>query len=43
VSTCPSGALTLERKPESELTRVPATFQDTWRTIVRAQDGARTG
>ena len=33
VSTCPSGALTLERKSESELTRVPATFQDTWRII----------
>jgi len=37
VSTCPSGALTLVRKPESERTRVPATLDATWRTIVQAQ------
>lgn len=40
-STCPSGALTLVRKPESERTRMPATFDDTWRTIVEAQDAVR--
>jgi ferredoxin len=41
VSTCPSGALTLERKQESERTRVPPTLDDTWHTIVEAQDAAR--
>jgi NAD-dependent dihydropyrimidine dehydrogenase PreA subunit len=38
-STCPSGALTLVRKPDSELTQVPATFDATWRTIAQAQAG----
>ena len=37
VSTCPSGALTLLRKPDSERTRVPATIDDTWKEISRAQ------
>jgi len=41
VSTCPSGALTLGRKPESDRTQVPPTFEDTWRTIVAAQDAVR--
>jgi ferredoxin len=41
VSTCPSGALTLVRKPESERTRVPPTLDDTWHTIVAAQDAVR--
>jgi Na+-translocating ferredoxin:NAD+ oxidoreductase subunit B len=40
VSTCPSGALTLVRKPESERTRVPATFDAAWREIALAQGGA---
>ena len=39
VSTCPSGALTLARKPESERTRVPATLDATWRIISQAQAG----
>ena len=37
VSTCPSGALTLVRKPSSELTRVPIDLDATWRTISQAQ------
>jgi len=37
VSTCPSGALTLVRKPESELTRVPVDMTTTWKTISQAQ------
>jgi electron transport complex protein RnfB len=37
VSTCPSGSLTLTRKPQSARTRVPATLNDTWRIISRAQ------
>ena len=40
-STCPSGALTLVRKPESERTQVPPTFDDAWHTIVEAQDAVR--
>ena len=41
VSTCPSGALTLARKPGSELTEIPATVDDAWRMIVRARAQAR--
>jgi electron transport complex protein RnfB len=37
VSTCPSGALTLVRKPGSEQTQVPINFDATWRTISQAQ------
>jgi ferredoxin len=37
VTTCPSGALKLVRKPESDRTRVPATMNDTWRSISQAQ------
>jgi Na+-translocating ferredoxin:NAD+ oxidoreductase subunit B len=37
VTTCPSGSLVLTRKPESARTRVPATLDDTWRTISGAQ------
>ena len=33
VSTCPSGALTLHRKPDTKLYEPPSTMQDTWRTI----------
>jgi electron transport complex protein RnfB len=33
VSTCPSGALTLHRKPDTKLSEPPSTMQDTWRTI----------
>lgn len=33
VTTCPTGALALVRKPASDLTRVPATMEDTWRII----------
>jgi electron transport complex protein RnfB len=40
VSTCPSGALTLVRKPEAVQRETPATFFDTWHTI--ALDRART-
>ncbi len=39
VSTCPSGALTLTRKPESDRTLPPDTFTDTWRIIADAQAG----
>lgn len=38
VSTCPSGALRLARKPESDLTRVPPTMEDTWRMISRGRN-----
>lgn len=37
VTTCPAGALALVRKPASDLTRVPATMEDTWRIISRMQ------
>jgi len=37
VTTCPNGALTLERKPESVRTHVPATLGATWRIIARDQ------
>ena len=37
VSTCPSGALTLLRKPEGEQTPMPVTMDATWRTIAQAQ------
>jgi electron transport complex protein RnfB len=39
VSTCPSGALTLVRKPDSEWTLPPITIDATWRTIAEAQAG----
>ncbi len=42
-STCPSGALRLQRKPESAQPHVPATFDDTWRQIARAQAHPRPG
>ncbi|GAP12514.1 protein containg 4Fe-4S binding domain [Longilinea arvoryzae] len=38
VTTCPSGALTLVRKSESGLTRVPPTMEDTWRIISQTQN-----
>jgi Pyruvate/2-oxoacid:ferredoxin oxidoreductase delta subunit len=38
VSTCPSGALSLVRKPESALTLVPPTMEDTWRIISRGKN-----
>jgi len=37
VSTCPSGALSLVRKPESEGAQIPVTMDDTWRVISQAQ------
>jgi Fe-S-cluster-containing hydrogenase component 2 len=37
VTTCPSGALTLARKPESQQAPIPATIGDTWRIISQAQ------
>ena len=40
-TTCPSGALTLVRKPESTLTQVPVTFEDAWRKIAQAQAEAQ--
>jgi Pyruvate/2-oxoacid:ferredoxin oxidoreductase delta subunit len=36
VSTCPSGALTLVRKPDSERTQLPINMDATWRTIAQA-------
>ena len=39
VSTCPSGALTLVRKPDRELYHPPATLDATWRTIAQARMG----
>lgn len=41
VSTCPSGALTLLRKPAKKLYEPPSTMQETWRTI--ALDRAHSG
>jgi ferredoxin len=41
VSTCPSEALTLVRKPGTEQARPPATMDATWRIIAQAQDKAR--
>ena len=38
VSTCPSGALSLERKPESKLTKIPATIDATWHYISQSQN-----
>lgn len=35
VTTCPTGALSLTRKPENERTRVPATLMDTWQAIIK--------
>jgi electron transport complex protein RnfB len=40
VTTCPSGALSLVRKPESHRTYVPDTMDVTWRTIVHDQAGS---
>jgi len=37
VSTCPSGALSLVRKPDSERTPIPVTMDATWRIISQAQ------
>jgi Na+-translocating ferredoxin:NAD+ oxidoreductase subunit B len=37
VTTCPSEALTLVRKPESSRTRVPDTLDTTWRIIAQEQ------
>ena len=37
VTTCPSGALTLVRKPDSEWTQIPVTLDATWRIISQAQ------
>ena len=39
ISTCPSGALTLVRKPHSEWAQPPSTFEATWRAIAQAQAG----
>jgi NAD-dependent dihydropyrimidine dehydrogenase PreA subunit len=33
VTTCPSGALTLVRKPESDQVEIPDSFDATWKTI----------
>jgi len=41
VTTCPSGALSLTRKPESILTQVPATLDAAWQIIVQDQDRFR--
>lgn len=37
VTTCPSGALTLVRKPAAEPLQIPVTMDATWRTIAQAQ------
>jgi len=33
VSTCPTGSLTLERKPESEQIKTPPNMDATWREL----------
>ncbi|MCJ7625789.1 MAG: hypothetical protein MUO76_20035 [Anaerolineaceae bacterium] len=38
VTTCPSGALTLRRKPEGERMKTPDTMDETWRIIAKAQE-----
>jgi NAD-dependent dihydropyrimidine dehydrogenase PreA subunit len=40
VTTCPSEALTLERKPEKTILPVPDTFEKTWQEIYKAQLGS---
>jgi ferredoxin len=42
VTTCPSGALTLVRKPDSYLTLVPESLDKTWRIISLAQADMRS-
>ena len=37
VSTCPSGALTLQRKPGSREVRLPPDLSTAWREIAREQ------
>ena len=37
VSTCPSGALALVRKPENKQTQIPVNMDTTWQIISRAQ------
>ena len=41
MSTCPSGALTLERKPQAEPAELPVAFEDTMRIIGQQQAAAR--
>ncbi len=41
VSTCPTGALSLVRKPESALKDVPATLHDTWYKITEEMSQRR--
>ena len=36
VSTCPSGALTLVRKPDNDPTDLPASMDSTWRAITQS-------
>jgi Fe-S-cluster-containing hydrogenase component 2 len=38
VSTCPSGALSLVRKPDRKQMQIPVTMDVTWRTISQAQN-----
>ena len=38
VSTCPNGALSLVRKPDSDGIQIPDTMDATWRTISQAQN-----
>jgi ferredoxin len=40
-TTCPSGALTLVRKPDETPRAMPATMQDTWRTIAQQRVGIK--
>jgi len=41
VTTCPSGALTLVRKPEGEQAQIPDSFDETWKIISQAQSRMR--
>jgi Fe-S-cluster-containing hydrogenase component 2 len=40
VSTCPTGALSLVRKPDKG-GRLPETFFDTWRTIAKQRNAVQ--
>jgi electron transport complex protein RnfB len=37
VTTCPSDALKLVRKPDNKWNQVPQSFMDTWRIITETQ------
>ena len=39
VTTCPTGALALERKPQARQAPPPPTLTDTWQIIAKTQAG----